>query len=214
MVQISYKQEVFRKLIHLSSLWMVCAMIFLQQYRLGLGIFFLVCCLLNILVERLVIMQVPVITGVYNLFFQKMLRDDVKQSKWIISGSPPVWAAASIATLFFPTFAGASGLAIMLLADTAAALIGRKFGKTKTVNNKSIEGIIAFNIVGIITFSAISFWFESSQSWLVFLFGVVGVFASSMAELFEKQLHIDDNFSIVIINGVFLSAGLYLTCIF
>ena len=72
MAQISYKQEVFRKLIHLSSLWMVCAMIYLQQYRLYLGIFFLICCFLNILVEKLVIMQVPIITEVYNFFFKKM----------------------------------------------------------------------------------------------------------------------------------------------
>ena len=127
---------------------------------------------------------------------------------------PPVWAAAAIATLFFPTFAGASGLAIMLLADTAAALIGRKFGRTKTVNNKSVEGIIAFNIVGIMTFLIISFWFELSQIGLVVLFGVIGVFASSMAELFEKQLHVDDNFSIVIINGLFLSIAWHLPQIF
>lgn len=210
MGEISYKQEVFRKLIHLSSLWMVCAIIILQEHRVGLGIFFAVCCILNIIVEKLVILQVPVITPLYGFFFKNMLRSEAKSAQWVISGSPPVWAAAALATLLFSTAAGASGLAIMLIADTAAALIGRRFGKHKTVNNKSIEGIIAFNIAGIICLAVISCFFNQAQSYLYYIVGAAGVFASSMAELFEKQLHLDDNFSIVIINGAFLSLGLYL----
>ena len=209
MGQISYKQELLRKMIHLSSLWMVCAIIFFKENRLELGIFFAVCCILNIILERLVVLKVPVITPLYGFFFKNMLRSEAKNAKWIISGSPPVWAAAALATLLFPTVAGASGLAVMLIADTAAALIGRKFGRHKTYNNKSIEGIIAFNILGVICMVIISRFFPESWSWVYYLFGVVGVFLSSMAELFEKQLHIDDNFSIVIINGLCLSAGLY-----
>lgn len=209
MGQISYKQELLRKMIHLSSLWMVCAIIFFKGNRLELGIFFAVCCILNVILERLVVLKVPVITPLYGFFFKNMLRSEAENAKWVISGAPPVWAAAALATLLFPTAAGASGLAIMLIADTAAALIGRKLGKHKTYNNKSIEGIIAFNIFGIICMVIISRFFPESWNWIYYLFGVIGIFASSMAELFEKQLHVDDNFSIVIINGIFLSLGLY-----
>jgi dolichol kinase len=210
MSEISYKQELFRKMIHLSSLWMVCAIVFFRDNRLALGIFFAVCCILNVILERLVVLKVPVITPIYSFFFKDMLRSEAKNAKWVISGSPPVWAAAALATLLFPAEAGASGLAIMLIADTAAALIGRKLGKHKTYNNKSIEGIIAFNLFGIICMVIISGFFSESCTWIYYIWGVIGVFLSSMAELFEKQLHIDDNFSIVIINGLFLSIGLYL----
>ena len=210
MSEISYKQEVFRKLIHLSSLWMVCAIILLQNYRMELGLFFAICCILNVIVERMVVLQVPIITPLYGFFFKNMLRSNASSAKWVISGSPPVWAAAALATWLYPTAAGASALAIMLIADTAAALIGRKFGKHKSYNNKSIEGIVAFNVAGILCMVVISCFFPATHNWVYYLIGALGVFVSSMAELFEKQLHIDDNFSIVIINGVFLTAGLML----
>ena len=94
MSEISYKQEVFRKLIHLSSLWMVCAIILLQNYRMELGLFFAICCILNVIVERMVVLQVPIITPLYGFFFKNMLRSNASSAKWVISGSPPVWAAA------------------------------------------------------------------------------------------------------------------------
>ena len=40
-------------------------------------------------------------------------------------------------------------LAVLLTADAAAALIGRKFGKHKLVNGKSLEGTLAFILTGI-----------------------------------------------------------------
>lgn len=209
MREISYTQEVLRKLIHLSSLWMVVAMILLKDYRYQLGLCFLICFILNVALEKMVICEVKYITPLYHFFFKNMLRGETEKPKWIISGGPPVWAAAALSSFLFPVVAGATALAIMLIADTCAALVGRKWGRHKTVNNKSIEGIIAFNIGGFICLLVITQFFPI-HSILYYLIGIIGIFVASMAELFEKQLHVDDNFSIVLICGLFLSLGLYL----
>ena len=80
-------------------------------------------------------------------------------------------------------------MAVMLLGDTAAALIGRRFGRHKTVNGKSWEGVIAFLAAGY-TGCAL-FLLISGMPSVFYFWGAVSVFPAAAVELFEKQLHID-----------------------
>lgn len=200
MEQISYFQEVLRKLIHLSSLWMVAAIILCgEEYRLWLAGLFGIAWILNILLEHAVACRVPYITPLYYFFFKRMLRKTPQSSDWVISGGPPVWGAAFISTLLFPTQAAATALAVMLIADTCAALVGRRFGKHK-VNGKSVEGCIAFVIGGCAAAAVVGLFFAPlSLAAMGCIFG--GILAGMLAELFEKQLHVDDNFSIPLLVG-------------
>lgn len=200
MGQISYFQEILRKLIHLSSLWMVAVIIILKDHRIPLGIAFGTAWVLNLLLEHAVACNVPVITPLYCFFFKKMIRKTPAPSDWVISGSPPVWCAAFLVTMLFPTQAAATALAVMLIADTCAALIGRKWGRHK-VNGKSVEGCIAFIIGGAAAFFAVSLFFVP-LTLLSIICGMIGIIVAMFAELFEKQLHIDDNLSIPLIVGL------------
>ena len=60
---ITYREEVKRKLIHLSSLWIPTAMCLLPRWPLCL--FFAVLLILNLLVERARAKQMPIITPLY-----------------------------------------------------------------------------------------------------------------------------------------------------
>ena len=204
MSQISYFQEILRKLIHLSSLWMVAAiMLARDEYRLILAVIFGISWILNILLEHAVACKVPYITPLYYFFFKKMLRKTPEPTDWVISGGPPVWGAAFISTLLFPTQAAATALAVMLIADTCAALIGRLFGKHK-INGKSIEGCIAFTLGGAAAFAVIALFYPAPTLTAI-ICATVGIILAMLAELFEKQIHVDDNFSIPLIIGLSLA---------
>ena len=96
----------------------------------------------------------------------------------------------------------------MLLGDTAAALVGRRFGRHKTVNGKSWEGVIAFVIAGWLG-CALFLWI-SGMPQIFYLWAVAAVIPAAAAELFEKQLHFDDNFSIPLVTGMVLSIPVFL----
>ena len=197
---IPYSQEVFRKLIHLSSLWMVALIWFFPYPKMLLFYGFAICLILNLLCEYAYSCQVRFITPVYAFFFKNMLRGKIKRGQWVVSGSTPVFAAAALVTLLFPQQIAAIALGVMLLADTAAALIGRRFGKHKTVNGKSLEGVIAFCVTGSL-WACLLLYFAGLLTVTTATGAVVGVILASIAELFEKQIRMDDNFSIPLISG-------------
>lgn len=198
---ISYREEVKRKLIHLSSLWMVAAICLFP--RRELAIFFAVLLVLNLIVERLRAARLPGLTPVYDFFFGRMLRQEPAKGAWVVSGGPYVFAAAALSCALFPTVAAAGAMATMLVGDTAAALIGRRFGKHKAVNGKSFEGIAAFVVAGFAATSLVIFLLHGAP--VFYFWALVGVFPAAAVELFEKQLRLDDNFSIPLAMGFFLS---------
>ena len=209
---ISYREEVKRKLIHLSSLWMVAATIILPEiFQYGRWIvcaLFAVCLVVTLVSEHDYANGGKYLGRLYGKLFRKMLRNDVKPGQWIVSGGAPVLAAALLVNVVFPCPVAAAALAVMLTGDAAAALIGRKFGKHKLVNNKSWEGTISFVLAGYIFLALTGI---CNQMPLPFYFaGILAVIAGAVVELFTAQLKIDDNFTIPLTTGAVLYAGLAL----
>ena len=193
MSTISYWEEVKRKLIHLSSLWMPVAILFVDR-QVMLWVFG-GCLAGNLIVERLRSERVKWITPLYDRFFGRMLRFEPRPGQWIISGGPYVFAAAFTVTLMVPAPVAAASMAVMLCGDTAAALIGRKFGKHPAVNGKSLEGCLAFCLAGY----AGAMVFTQGA----FAVGMIPcVIAGMLAELFEKNTHVDDNFAIPVVSAL------------
>ena len=71
-MQISYREECKRKLVHLSSLWMVLVILFLPG-RWSAAILYAVMLVLNLLCEHAYACNVPVIRPLYGAIFGKML---------------------------------------------------------------------------------------------------------------------------------------------
>lgn len=187
---IPYGEEVKRKLVHLSSLWMPLAILFLPR-EVMIGVFAF-CLAGNLIVEYLRARRVPGVTPVYDALFGRMLREEPRPGQWIISGGPYVFAAALTVTCLVPAPVAAASMAVMLLGDTAAALVGRRFGRYKFFNGKSLEGCAAFLLAGY----AGAMLFLRGAYWVQM---ILAVFAGMLAEFFEKNLHLDDNFSIPVV---------------
>lgn len=198
---ISYREEIKRKLVHLSSLWIPTAMFLLPRWPLC--ILFAVLLVLSLLVERARARRMPVITPLYDFFFGRMLRQEPSPHAWIISGGPYVFGSAAMTLALFAPPVAPAAMAVMLLGDTAAALIGRAFGRHRSWNGKSWEGVIAFLIAGYL--GAAVFLLLSHAPASLYGWAIPGVVLAAAVELFEKQLRVDDNFSIPVAMGLMLS---------
>lgn len=201
MSDISYSQEVKRKIVHLSSLWMPALILFVPA-RCAAAVFAALLAA-NVLIEYGYYKKRPAVLKTCGRLFGKMLRDKETDGRFRFSGSPYVLAAALCVSVLFPPVDAATAMAVMLVSDTAAALAGRAFGKHK-INNaaKSVEGAAAFFLSGLGVVCAAAFLSHSGIGFVIR--GATGVFAAMWAEAYENKLKIDDNLSIPLIVGAFL----------
>lgn len=206
---ISFRQELLRKGVHLSSLWMAALILFWPGNDRTLFCFFLTCLILNLFCEYAYARRMPVITPIYGFLFGRMLRKDPAPGDWVVSGSPPVFLAAALTTLLFPRYIAAVSLGVMLTADTAAALIGRRFGRHKLNGGKSAEGTLAFFVTGTL-FACVVLRIAGELSWRMAAWAAAGVLLASLAELFQKQLRLDDNLTIPLSCGAVMTLGVFL----
>ena len=205
-MEISYWEEIKRKGVHLSSLWMVAATLLLGRWQWISCVLFGALLILTLVSEHDYANGGKYLGRLYGKLFGKMLRNEVKPGQWIVSGGAPVLAAALLVNLLFVPFIAAGALAVMLTGDAAAALIGRRWGKQKTVNGKAWEGFFAFILVGYAALAVVLAILGLLN--VFYLWGLAGVVLAAVAELFQKQLKVDDNFSIPLCVGVCLFIGL------
>jgi len=202
---IPYTQEVLRKSVHLSSLWMSALILFVPPY--WPAAVFAVLLAGNVFIEYGYFKKWPFVMQTYGRMFGKMLREKETDGKFRLSGSPYVLGGALAASVLFAPDVAACAMAVMLISDTAAALVGRPFGKHKiNQGKKSVEGAAAFFAFGagvVATFAAIRGLPDTFVCG-----GLAGVFAAMFAEVYENRIKADDNLSIPVIVGAFITAAM------
>ncbi len=107
---------------------------------------------------------------------------------------------ASVMTVFiFPKPIAVAALSLLVAGDTAAALVGKRFGRVKMFGRKTLEGTLGFVAAGIVLNEAVSL----AASDLSLATVVVGALVGALVE--AVPFPIDDNFAIPIISGVAMS---------
>lgn len=200
---IPYRQEVLRKAVHLSSIWMPAALFYLPEWfgssdRWFNVIMFGTFAVLNVLIEIAVFRGVPFVTPLYKKLFGKMARES-RPGEFRFSGAPPMYASACLTALCFEHRVAACAFTILILSDTSAALIGRKWGRHRFSNGKSLEGSLAFLLSGWSIAACYCAAGGLPGSVLAVWLGAVAV--SCVAEFFNEQIHLDDNFTIPLLFG-------------
>ena len=194
----SFRRELARKSIHLSSLW-IPALIYFAHPGVSIMLFAILF-LGDALLEYGNFKKWRWARRTFGLLFFKTLRNKERiRTKFQVSGSMYVLAAAIICTLLFSKPIAAIALTVMLISDTCAALFGKAFGTRKLYKSKSLEGTVAFFLSALL----INMLYEP-----VFHFtyaGVIACAAATLAEMFEDKLEIDDNLSIPLFVGIILS---------
>jgi dolichol kinase len=188
--KISYGNELLRKGIHLTSV-VIPILIYILEKELIVYIT-LTAASLMILFDLL-----RKVSSGFNKFYLMILHPvlrsrelDVK--KHLFTGGTYYVIGIFLTVWIFPKEIAAVAILIMILCDTAAALIGKKFGKHKILN-KTLEGSLSFLIIGIIIIAVTP---RISQFPLEYLIAFIALILTTILELLP--LKIDDNLSIPI----------------
>lgn len=193
---ISYKQELFRKAIHLASLSIPICYIFLPK-ELMLSV--ILPLTLLFLIFDILSKKVQVFSDLLMRFFGDMLRPHEKKGHGLFNGATWVLISASICIIIFPRIIAITSFTILIISDLSAALIGRKFGRHKFFD-KSLEGTLSF----ILSASAIVFIYYElfNMPFSYLMAGLIGAIVGGIVEAISKVIRIDDNLSIPVSVGI------------
>jgi dolichol kinase len=133
----------------------------------------------------------------YRLFGFLLRKHELDKEKKNLTGATYVLLSALICALIFPKVIFVTAFTILIISDTMAALIGRKFGKRKFLS-KSLEGTLSFfisaSIVVLLTPKVGNFTME-------FVIGFIAAFVSAIIENISSG-YADDNLSVPISAGL------------
>jgi len=191
---IHYRDELVRKLIHLFSLSIPIIYYFISRGDaiLILSIFTAVALILD-----LTRYLSPAVGKVFYKMFGFLLRKhELDSRKKNLNGATYVFISALICVILFPKVLFITAFTILIISDTMAALIGRKFGKHKLLS-KSFEGTLAF----FISASIVVFFTPKVQDLPAEY--IIGIIAAAVGAIVENISFgfADDNLAIPISIG-------------
>jgi dolichol kinase len=199
---INYKDELVRKLIHLCSL-SIPVIVYFTPRTLSITI-------LSVLTAAAIILDLsryiysPVGKIFYGIFGFLLRNHEVDHKKRNLNGATYVFISALICVIIFPKILFLTGFTILIISDSSAALIGRKFGKHKFLA-KSLEGTLAFFISAVIV---VLFTPKIEHVLTEYLIGIIAAAVAAIVENISFGFA-DDNLSIPLSTG-FTMWGLYL----
>ena len=191
---IDYKDELVRKLIHITSLSIPIIYYFISRS--------IALIILGSLTGFAIVLDLsryfsPQIGKVfYKIFGFLLRRHEVDEQKKNLNGATYVLLSATLGVLIFPKVIFITAFSILIIGDTMAALIGRKYGRHKFMA-KSFEGTLAFFISSciVVLFTPKIGYFSEEY--------IIGFFAAVIGAIIENISfgYIDDNFSIPLAVG-------------
>lgn len=112
------------------------------------------------------------------------------------------WYATALLLLALtvPTLVAAVAVVVLGIADPSAAIVGRRWGRTRLINGRSLEGTAAFLVTGFALATAVLLGLHPELPWTAALI-VAGsaTLLGAIAELLSRR--VDDNFSIPVASG-------------
>ncbi len=178
---LSLKNEFLRKSIHVCNSIFAYSLLYFNQED-----FTLIIALLTFLILLFETLRniFPNVNFLFKKFFGSIIRDFESLGK--LTGASFVFISTLILLLFFDKYTCIFAILVMSYSDTVAALVGKKYGKTK-IFNKTLEGSVAFFIVGCII--------------AILIYPNINLYTSILAVLFATiieslPLKIDDNLSV------------------
>ena len=193
-----YRVELQRKAIHLGALVLPAAILVLPT-PLARGLLTaLAAAAVGLDVAR---QRVPAVHRVLDRVFGWMMRPEEQP----IFGGPivfngAVWMCLSAAACVwaFPPGVGAAALAMLMVGDGAAAVVGRRFGAHKWPGSpKSVEGSAAYVVAAVATGLAVVAW---PGSGLTLAACALGALVGAAVE--ALPIPVNDNFRVPLLTGL------------
>lgn len=194
----SFRQEVSRKLIHLSSLWIPAFIYFVPQ---NISITFFAFVLAgDAILEYGNYKRWRWARRTFGALFYRTLRSkELVHDHFQATGSLYVLSAAILCPLMFSQTVAAIALTVMLTSDACAALFGKAFGTRKLYKKKSLEGTVAFFLCTLLVLMLYTPIYPVTYA------SIIAALLATFAEMYEDKLEIDDNLSVPLIIGIVLT---------
>lgn len=141
------------------------------------------------------------IQGIVDKFFASIMRKEELSGGLKLSGVSYMFLGFFISAVLFSKGLAIASFMVLIVSDTIAAIVGKKFGSTKK-DDKSIEGAGAFFVSALLIGAfAYTLWpYEAG------FFGItLAALATSAAEYYSKNLGINDNLVIPLTFGLTIS---------
>jgi len=192
---IHYRDELVRKLIHLFSLSIPIIYYFIPS---STSITILICfTILALIFDGGRFISKSFAKVFYQAFGFLLRKHELDKEKKNLTGATYVLLSALICAVIFPKLIFVTAFTILIISDTMAALIGRKFGKRKFLR-KSFEGTLSFFIsAGIV----VIFTPKVGNFPMEYLIGFIAAFVGAIVENISYGLA-DDNLTIPISVGL------------
>ncbi|GAB4316871.1 MAG: phosphatidate cytidylyltransferase [Candidatus Zixiibacteriota bacterium] len=190
--ELAYRQEVWRKLLHLFALTIPIGYHFVAVHTASIICF--------------VAFTVSLLVDLSRMRNWSIQRHWVKWTEPIVrpkertgfTGATNILASAWLCPLLFSTPAAAMGMVAIILGDSAAALVGRRWGRHRIRTGRTVEGSLAFlgaALVGGILIPSIPI-----------AISVPGAVIAAIVEAMTRR--VDDNLSVPLIVGLFTDIAL------
>lgn len=197
---VEFRAELVRKGIHLFSLAIPIVYSFISK---GLALAIVIPIAAAFIVVDLARYEIPQVSGPFYKFFGFILRKrEIDKKKRALNGATFMLISAVICIVIFPKFIMVSGFTVLILADAASAVFGKRYGKHK-INRKrdmpkSYEGSLAFIVAGAI---AVALTPKVEYAIAEYVIGLIATVVASVAEVTSTDI-IDDNIAIPISFGL------------
>ena len=199
-----YRVELQRKAVHLGALVLPLAILALPTpvARWVLTVGAALALALDVARQR----SEPVRRVVVGRWFGWMMRPEEVPppgAPLVFNGAVWMGVSAALCAWLFPPALGAAALAMLMVGDAAAAVVGRRVGRTKWPGSpKSVEGSAAYAVAAFATGSAVSAWPGAELGLAVCAVGAV-----AGAALEAVPIPLDDNVRVPVLSGAAMAAA-------
>ena len=187
---LSIKNELMRKSIHICNSLFAYSLFFFNQrdFAIAIGI-----CTIGIILFEIARIKSRKVSTFFIKFFGSIIRDFEGGGR--LTGATYVMVSSFFVLIFFDKYVCIASILIMSYSDTAAAIVGKMYGKTK-IFKKTLEGSLAFFITSLIIILIIVPEVNLGL-------GLVAIFAATIVE--SLPVSVDDNLSVPLIIALILS---------
>ena len=189
--KLSFKNEIARKLLHLTAL--IIPVAYLKINNLFFVNSFISVLFLSIIILESMKKNNTIIWKIFNSFFKPFIR---KYEYKKPMGSSYMIFSFFLIILFFNKTIVATSMFITIISDALAAIIGLGYGKLKTINNKTLEGSYAFLI------STIIILFISTTNLSLYVITIISIIITAI-EAFTPMEY--DNLTVPIFSAIILT---------
>jgi dolichol kinase len=197
--QISFSGEIIRKTIHLGSLSIPVLYYYVTR---DIALKILVPFTIFSLIIDIGRHYVPAIQKLVSVAFDRILRPHERKAG-LLSGATYVLISALFCVFVFPKLITITAFAILIVSDSASALIGRAFGKHRFLD-KSLEGTTAF---------VLSAWLvvlitpKAGPLPIEYIIAAIAAIIGGVFEAASATLRFDDNFAVPVSIGFVMWGG-------